>query len=773
MDLSVDTSSLRLMSDLNRKRCRRPSGSRTYSMDVDSMHSLEASLPTPSPDGTAPAVFDIVKKSSWSSLGHEVSRKPKAVGLAASPMSPSSLSPASPSSPMTSLQRVVISPASADECEESCFMNTSAGFNSARDMSPEARSSSRLDDQDSDTQMTLCNVQRARHGRSGSNRLDAEVRHSSEHLASASGQTFAKHQNDAQNTRRLYPCDNSSASSPSVSPPGSPPSTPSPTTPHNHMHHYHLQHHKQHHHPLQTEAVMTTPKCNVPGTHFLHAPANGSHRAAQLSPKASNFSIAAILGGSCSSSSSSSKTSSAYFPLIRDMRCRDHRDDSSTEEPPTPSITPTPSSTSAAGDCEVDVEIDVGSDSTSVTSGKEASRISEVKVSSDGESRDEVTKIKCRLETKDLWDKFHELGTEMIITKTGRRMFPTVRVSFTDLDPSSRYCVLMDIVAVDSKRYRYAYHRSSWLVAGKADPPLPARLHLHPDSPFTGEHLMKQTVSFEKVKLTNNMLDKNGHIILNSMHKYQPRVHLIRKQEHTKLPITSLDDHDVTTFVFPETVFIAVTAYQNQLIPHMNMLLKIPHMNMLHKIPHMNMLLKIPHMNMLLKIPHMNMLLKIPHMNMLLKIPHMNMLLKIPHMNMLLKIPHMNMLLKIPHMNMLLKIPHMNKLLKIPHMNMLHKIPQNSTYEHVTQDSTYEHVTQDSTYEHVTQDSTYEHVTQDSTYENVTQDSTYEQFTQDSTYEHVTQDSTYEHVTQDSTYEHVTQDSTYEHVTQDSTKFHI
>lgn len=26
----------------------------------------------------------------------------------------------------------------------------------------------------------------------------------------------------------------------------------------------------------------------------------------------------------------------------------------------------------------------------------------------------------CHLETKDLWDKFHDLGTEMIITKTGR-----------------------------------------------------------------------------------------------------------------------------------------------------------------------------------------------------------------------------------------------------------------------------------------------------------------------------------------------------------------
>lgn len=28
--------------------------------------------------------------------------------------------------------------------------------------------------------------------------------------------------------------------------------------------------------------------------------------------------------------------------------------------------------------------------------------------------------IKCKLETIELWEKFHELGTEMIITKSGR-----------------------------------------------------------------------------------------------------------------------------------------------------------------------------------------------------------------------------------------------------------------------------------------------------------------------------------------------------------------
>ena len=33
---------------------------------------------------------------------------------------------------------------------------------------------------------------------------------------------------------------------------------------------------------------------------------------------------------------------------------------------------------------------------------------------------EELMNVECFLETKELWEKFHELGTEMIITKTGR-----------------------------------------------------------------------------------------------------------------------------------------------------------------------------------------------------------------------------------------------------------------------------------------------------------------------------------------------------------------
>lgn len=63
------------------------------------------------------------------------------------------------------------------------------------------------------------------------------------------------------------------------------------------------------------------------------------------------------------------------------------------------------------------------------------------------------------LETKPLWDKFHEQGTEMIVTKTGRRMFPTFQVRITDLDPQAMYIMMMDFVPVDDKRYRYSFHR--------------------------------------------------------------------------------------------------------------------------------------------------------------------------------------------------------------------------------------------------------------------------------------------------------------------------
>ncbi|TSN39291.1 T-box transcription factor TBX2b [Bagarius yarrelli] len=166
---------------------------------------------------------------------------------------------------------------------------------------------------------------------------------------------------------------------------------------------------------------------------------------------------------------------------------------------------------------------------------------------------------KVTLEAKDLWDQFHKLGTEMVITKSGRRMFPPFKVRINGLDKKAKYILLMDIVAADDCRYKF--HNSRWMVAGKADPEMPKRMYIHPDSPATGEQWMAKPVAFHKLKLTNNISDKHGFTILNSMHKYQPRFHIVRANDILKLPYSTF-----RTYVFPETEFIAVTAYQNDKI---------------------------------------------------------------------------------------------------------------------------------------------------------------------------------------------------------------
>ncbi|XP_045577205.1 T-box transcription factor TBX18 [Salmo salar] len=176
--------------------------------------------------------------------------------------------------------------------------------------------------------------------------------------------------------------------------------------------------------------------------------------------------------------------------------------------------------------------------------------------------------MRVDLQSSDLWKRFHEIGTEMIITKAGRRMFPAMRVKISGLDPHQQYYIAMDIIPVDNKRYRYVYHSSKWMVAGNADSPVPPRVYIHPDSLASGETWMRQVISFDKLKLTNNELDDQGHIVLHSMHKYQPRVHVIQKERGEDLfPVRAVPQGDGTrTLSFPETVFTTVTAYQNQQI---------------------------------------------------------------------------------------------------------------------------------------------------------------------------------------------------------------
>ena len=87
-----------------------------------------------------------------------------------------------------------------------------------------------------------------------------------------------------------------------------------------------------------------------------------------------------------------------------------------------------------------------------------------------------------------------------------------MKINVEGLDAHAKYILLVDIVPMDDCRYKY--HNSEWVVTGKAEPHMPGRLYIHPDSPASGSHWMKQSIAFQKLKLTNNNLDQNGHVSL-------------------------------------------------------------------------------------------------------------------------------------------------------------------------------------------------------------------------------------------------------------------
>ncbi|XP_008046617.1 MAX gene-associated protein isoform X1 [Carlito syrichta] len=167
--------------------------------------------------------------------------------------------------------------------------------------------------------------------------------------------------------------------------------------------------------------------------------------------------------------------------------------------------------------------------------------------------------ITVTLDNNSMWNEFYHRSTEMILTKQGRRMFPYCRYWITGLDSNLKYILVMDISPVDNHRYKW--NGRWWEPSGKAEPHVLGRVFIHPESPSTGHYWMHQPVSFYKLKLTNNTLDQEGHIILHSMHRYLPRLHLVPAEK--AMEVIQLNGPGVHTFTFPQTEFFAVTAYQN------------------------------------------------------------------------------------------------------------------------------------------------------------------------------------------------------------------
>lgn len=89
-------------------------------------------------------------------------------------------------------------------------------------------------------------------------------------------------------------------------------------------------------------------------------------------------------------------------------------------------------------------------------------------------------------------------------------MFPSMRLSLSGLEADQNYFVLLEMVPIAECRYKFS--GSQWVPAGGAEPQSPQNIYVHPDSPALGSHWQAQPILFNKVKLTNNTLDSNGHV---------------------------------------------------------------------------------------------------------------------------------------------------------------------------------------------------------------------------------------------------------------------
>uniref|UniRef100_G3PG96 T-box domain-containing protein n=1 Tax=Gasterosteus aculeatus TaxID=69293 RepID=G3PG96_GASAC len=173
--------------------------------------------------------------------------------------------------------------------------------------------------------------------------------------------------------------------------------------------------------------------------------------------------------------------------------------------------------------------------------------------------------VTVTLENNSVWEQFYSCGTEMILTKQGRRMFPYCRYRLSGLDPNRQYSLVLSIVP--SNKYKYRWSSTKWEITGRAEQQgqCLSRAFAHHYSPGLGTEWMNTLVSFYKLKLTNQPQDLDGYAVLHSLHRYIPRLHVIPVPDGNApspaQPVVM--GPESMTFTFPQTEFMAVTTYQN------------------------------------------------------------------------------------------------------------------------------------------------------------------------------------------------------------------
>jgi hypothetical protein len=215
------------------------------------------------------------------------------------------------------------------------------------------------------------------------------------------------------------------------------------------------------------------------------------------------------------------------------------------------------------------------------------------------------------VDNQELWARFQACErNEMIITKSGRCLFPLLKFNLISQEPieispapDSVISFALSMERVDP--FKWKYRHDHWQPTNQNSPSTEASYHLYePEtSPATWAYIKQEGLNFSKVKLTNrkgpmastrinrlpisNMMAPSNYFSLSSFGNYVPVVYIVDWSKFFKMhseiitPIsisTMLSSYDrsglesegsLLRIRVSQCSFIAVTHYQNELITHL------------------------------------------------------------------------------------------------------------------------------------------------------------------------------------------------------------
>uniref|UniRef100_A0A8R1ENF6 T-box domain-containing protein n=1 Tax=Caenorhabditis japonica TaxID=281687 RepID=A0A8R1ENF6_CAEJA len=142
----------------------------------------------------------------------------------------------------------------------------------------------------------------------------------------------------------------------------------------------------------------------------------------------------------------------------------------------------------------------------------------------------------------------------MILTVSGRRIFPTLEFVIAGLNPSKTYSACFHLEQVDDKRLRFT--NKCWQETLSTETRETPRKVWHQQGAQSGSEWMCRPITFDHVRITNKKSKEQGnasYIHLHTQHRYIPVLQIFECSPES----SSL----VSVTKIAHSQFITVTAY--------------------------------------------------------------------------------------------------------------------------------------------------------------------------------------------------------------------